>query len=117
MDYREGTANITDYSPDWCYTEGGVKVLVTGPWYSSSSPYTILFDGVSVPTTLVQSGVLRCYSPSHETGLVTLQVACEEDWFSVEDSTLKLSLLERLEIMETKLTFSLEQFCSWLNYK
>lgn len=21
MDYREGTANITDYSPDWCYTE------------------------------------------------------------------------------------------------
>ncbi|PRD35183.1 UNVERIFIED_CONTAM: Calmodulin-binding transcription activator 2 [Trichonephila clavipes] len=186
MDYREGTANITDYSPDWCYTEGGVKVLVTGPWYSSSSPYTILFDGVSVPTTLVQSGVLRCYSPAHETGLVTLQVACEgfvisnsvffeyrqrqsatnvksEDWFSVEDimplvswrriwtlqtrkpfpihevsnklnshdnhrinnnvfsvklkltlelylenSTLKLSLLERLEIMETKLTFSLD---------
>lgn len=43
--------------------QGGVKVLVTGPWYSSSSPYTILFDGVSVPTTLVQSGVLRCYSP------------------------------------------------------
>ncbi|GFY40286.1 calmodulin-binding transcription activator 2 [Trichonephila inaurata madagascariensis] len=131
MDYREGTANITDYSPDWCYTEGGVKVLVTGPWYSSSSPYTILFDGVSVPTTLVQSGVLRCYSPAHETGLVTLQVACEgfvisnsvffeyrqrqsatnvksEDWFFVEDSTLKLSLLERLEIMETKLTFSLD---------
>ncbi|XP_071039433.1 calmodulin-binding transcription activator 2 isoform X4 [Parasteatoda tepidariorum] len=131
MDYREGTANITDYSPDWCYTEGGVKVLVTGPWYSSSSPYTILFDGVSVPTTLVQSGVLRCYSPAHETGLVSLQVACEgfvisnsvffeyrqrqsatnvksEDWFSVEDSTLKLSLLERLEIMETKLTFSLD---------
>ncbi|CAL1269615.1 unnamed protein product [Larinioides sclopetarius] len=137
MDYREGTANITDYSPDWCYTEGGVKVLVTGPWYSSSSPYTILFDGVSVPTTLVQSGVLRCYSPAHETGLVTLQVACEgfvisnsvffeyrqrqsttnvksEDWFSVEDSTLKLSLLERLEIMETKLTFSLDSSAAGL---
>lgn len=131
MDYREGTANITDYSPDWCYTEGGVKVLVTGPWYSSSSPYTILFDGVSVPTTLVQSGVLRCFSPAHETGMVSLQVACEgfvisnsvsfeyrqrqstsnsksEDWFAVEESTLKLSLLERLEMMESKLSFSLD---------
>ncbi|KAL1137616.1 hypothetical protein AAG570_009312, partial [Ranatra chinensis] len=77
MDYREGTANITDFSPDWAYTEGGVKVLVTGPWYSTTSPYTVLFDSVPVPTTLVQSGVLRCYCPAHEVGLVSLQVACE----------------------------------------
>lgn len=28
MDYREGTANITDYSPEWAYPEGGVKVLL-----------------------------------------------------------------------------------------
>ncbi|XP_076033913.1 calmodulin-binding transcription activator isoform X6 [Oratosquilla oratoria] len=77
MEYRENTANITDYSPEWAYPEGGVKVLVTGPWYSSSSPYTVLFDGVPTPTTLVQSGVLRCYCPAHEVGLVTLQVACE----------------------------------------
>nr|CAD7397251.1 unnamed protein product [Timema cristinae] len=42
MDYREGTANITDYSPEWAYPEGGVKVLVTGPWYSTTSPYTVL---------------------------------------------------------------------------
>ncbi|KAF6209219.1 hypothetical protein GE061_014964 [Apolygus lucorum] len=77
MDYREGTANITDYSPEWAYTEGGVKVLVTGPWYSNTSPYTVLFDSCPVPTTLVQSGVLRCYCPAHEAGIVTLQVACE----------------------------------------
>lgn len=63
MDYREGTANITDYSPEWAYPEGGVKVLVTGPWYSTTSPYTVLFDTFPVPTTLVQSGVLRCYCP------------------------------------------------------
>ncbi|XP_064459718.1 calmodulin-binding transcription activator 2-like isoform X3 [Ornithodoros turicata] len=128
MTYREGTANITDYSPDWSYTEGGVKVLITGPWYSSSSPYTILFDGVSVPTTLVQSGVLRCFCPAHEAGLVTLQVACEgfvisnsvifeyreqppvasqktKDWFGVEESALKFSLLERLEMIEARLMF------------
>ena len=43
--------------------QGGVKVLVTGPWYSTTSPYTVLFDTFPVPTTLVQSGVLRCYCP------------------------------------------------------
>lgn len=58
----EGTAKITDYSPEWAYPEGGVKVLVTGPWHSTG-PYTVLFDTCAVPTTLVQSGVLRCYCP------------------------------------------------------
>lgn len=58
----EGTAKITDYSPEWAYPEGGVKVLVTGPWHSNG-PYTVLFDACAVPTTLVQSGVLRCYCP------------------------------------------------------
>lgn len=58
----EATANITDYSPEWAYPEGGVKVLVTGPWHSSG-PYTVLFDTFPVPTTLVQSGVLRCHCP------------------------------------------------------
>jgi len=71
-------------------------VLVTGPWHSSG-PYTVLFDTFPVPTTLVQSGVLRCYCPgiilfcthveshtltqptnqAHEAGLATLQVACD----------------------------------------
>lgn len=60
---RAGIANITDFSPEWSFTEGGVKVLVTGPWYSTTSPYTVLFDGNSVPATLVQSGVLRCFCP------------------------------------------------------
>lgn len=59
---NEGSAKITDYSPEWAYPEGGVKVLVTGPWHSAG-PYTVLFDTFPVPTTLVQSGVLRCYCP------------------------------------------------------
>ena len=74
---RAGIANITDYSPEWSYPEGGVKILVTGPWYSTTSPYTILFDGVSVEAELVQSGVLRCFCPEHNPGMVSLQVACE----------------------------------------
>ncbi len=38
-------------------------MLVTGPWYSTISPYSVLFDDVSVPATLIQRGVLRCYTP------------------------------------------------------
>ena len=71
MKHNEGALNdlahhelstITDFSPEWAYPEGGIKVLVTGPWNSASS-YTVLFDSFPVPTTLVQSGVLRCYCP------------------------------------------------------
>lgn len=68
--------NISDFSPEWAYPEGGIKVLVTGPWNQNSN-YTVLFDSFPVPTTIVQSGVLRCYCPAHEVGLVTLQVACD----------------------------------------
>uniref|UniRef100_A0A182SME4 CG-1 domain-containing protein n=1 Tax=Anopheles maculatus TaxID=74869 RepID=A0A182SME4_9DIPT len=35
-------STITDFSPEWAYPEGGIKVLVTGPW-SASSAYTVLF--------------------------------------------------------------------------
>lgn len=58
------------------YSLGGIKVLVAGPWYSSeASHYSITFDGVAVPTELVQNGLLRCFSPKHEPGFVTLAVA------------------------------------------
>ncbi|CAG9862937.1 unnamed protein product [Phyllotreta striolata] len=128
----EGSAKITDYSPEWAYPEGGVKVLVTGPWHSSG-PYTVLFDTFPVPTTLVQSGVLRCYCPAHEAGLATLQVACdgyvisnsvifeyklpprEEHVAAPEpkvercnDNLLKFTLLQRLEAMDDRLQIKQE---------
>ncbi|XP_072388646.1 calmodulin-binding transcription activator 2 isoform X4 [Diabrotica undecimpunctata] len=128
----EGSAKITDYSPEWAYPEGGVKVLVTGPWHSSG-PYTVLFDTFPVPTTLVQSGVLRCYCPAHEAGLATLQVACdgyvisnsvifeyklpprEEQVAAPEpkvercnDNLLKFTLLQRLEAMDDRLQIKQE---------
>jgi len=65
-----------------CFCVGGIKVLVAGPWYSDGSAtntnYSIHFDGVPVPTELVQNGLLRCFSPKHEPGFVTLQVASRE---------------------------------------
>jgi len=44
-------------------SQGGVKVLITGPWQEASSEYTCLFDQITVPASLIQPGVLRCYCP------------------------------------------------------
>ncbi|XP_039297121.1 calmodulin-binding transcription activator 2 [Nilaparvata lugens] len=128
VQYGDDVSNITDYSPEWAYPEGGVKVLVTGPWYSTTSPYTVLFDSCPVPTTLVQSGVLRCYCPAHEVGLASLQVACDNFVISnsvmfeyklppkaeesspppvkesaANDNLLRFTLLQRLEAIDDKL--------------
>ncbi|KAK1801837.1 hypothetical protein P4O66_022478 [Electrophorus voltai] len=118
---------VTDYSPEWSYPEGGVKVLITGPWQEASSHYSCLFDQISVPASLIQPGVLRCYCPAHDTGLVTLQVAVgnqiisnsvvfeykaralpslpssQHDWLSLDDNQFRMSILERLEQMERRM--------------
>ncbi|KTF92448.1 hypothetical protein cypCar_00048264, partial [Cyprinus carpio] len=33
-------SNITDFSPEWSYPEGGVKVLITGPWSETDGRYS-----------------------------------------------------------------------------
>ncbi|XP_038677375.1 calmodulin-binding transcription activator 1 isoform X3 [Scyliorhinus canicula] len=119
---------VTDYSPEWSYPEGGVKVLITGPWQEASNNYSCLFDQISVPASLIQPGVLRCYCPAHDTGLVTLQVAfnsqiisnsvvfeykaralptlptSQHDWLSLDDNQFRMSILERLEQMERRMS-------------
>ncbi|XP_029726641.1 uncharacterized protein LOC109414816 isoform X3 [Aedes albopictus] len=125
--HHSNESTITDFSPEWAYPEGGVKVLVTGPW-SSASSYTVLFDSFPVPTTLVQNGVLRCYCPAHEVGVVTLQVACDGYVISNgvnfeyksppkfetkcegngNDMLYKFNLLTRLESIDEKLQIKIE---------
>ncbi|XP_033248075.1 uncharacterized protein LOC117185691 isoform X2 [Drosophila miranda] len=124
--------NICDFSPEWSYTEGGVKVLVAGPWTSSNGAgaYTVLFDAQPVPTQMVQEGVLRCYCPAHEAGFVTLEVACGGflvsnsvmfeyklslladapfDASSSNDCLYKFTLLNRLSTIDDKLQLKTEQ--------
>ncbi|XP_021696358.1 uncharacterized protein LOC5577064 isoform X3 [Aedes aegypti] len=125
--HHSNESTITDFSPEWAYPEGGVKVLVTGPWNTASS-YTVLFDSFPVPTTLVQNGVLRCYCPAHEVGIVTLQVACDGYVISNgvnfeyksppkfetkcegngNDMLYKFNLLTRLESIDEKLQIKIE---------
>ncbi|XP_027568208.1 calmodulin-binding transcription activator 2 isoform X2 [Pipra filicauda] len=118
---------ITDFSPEWSYPEGGVKVLITGPW-GDPGAYSCLFDRTSVPAALVQPGVLRCYCPPHEAGVAALRVACpprlltaaapfeyrargavrgppgtQMDWLALDETQFRLSILERLEQLETRL--------------
>uniref|UniRef100_UPI00398F7A94 calmodulin-binding transcription activator 2-like n=1 Tax=Pristiophorus japonicus TaxID=55135 RepID=UPI00398F7A94 len=118
---------ITDFSPEWSYPEGGVKVLITGPWTDGNDRYSCVFDLVTVPASLIQSGVLRCYCPAHEAGLVRLHVVRENqfvsnsvlfeyrarnstalpssqlDWLSLDDNQFRMSILERLEQMEKRM--------------
>lgn len=124
------SARITDFSPEWCYPEGGAKVLITGEWRMEQGTYTCLFDGCSVPAILYQSGVLRCFCPPHDPGLVTLQVACNgfivsnacvfeyrardspvgnascHEWLATDNDRFKLALLDRLERLESRLNAS-----------
>ncbi|XP_027866252.1 calmodulin-binding transcription activator 2 isoform X3 [Xiphophorus couchianus] len=120
-------AAITDFSPEWSYPEGGVKVLITGPWSEPSGRYSCVFDQSAVPASLIQTGVLRCYCPAHEAGLVCLQVlesggsvsssvlfeyrarnasslpSSQLDWLSLDDNQFRMSILERLEQMERRM--------------
>ncbi|KAM9414352.1 calmodulin-binding transcription activator 2 [Pholidichthys leucotaenia] len=120
-------ASITDFSPEWSYPEGGVKVLITGPWSEPLSRYSCMFDQSAVPASLIQPGVLRCYCPAHEAGLVCLQVlesgdsvsssvlfeyrarnasslpSSQLDWLSLDDNQFRMSILERLEQMEKRM--------------
>ncbi|XP_048728854.1 calmodulin-binding transcription activator 1-like isoform X3 [Ostrea edulis] len=124
-----GLVDIVDYSPEFSYTEGGSKLLVIGPWTKVSSTYTCVIDGEPVQTTLLQPGVLRCYTPAHHKGCVPVYISCDGktlsrpvpflykenpehnsstrfSWFSVEEKDLKSLLVERLVQLEKRLTQS-----------
>jgi hypothetical protein len=105
---------ISDFCPDWSYVEGGMKILITGPW-SLDTIYTVYFDNISVKATTVQNGVLRVFAPKHEVGLAKV---CVSDGVLVSNTIdfeyrmqpkyeyrnfeilYKFSLLHRLEAME-----------------
>ena len=56
-----------------CSLQGGVKVLITGPWQEASNNYSCLFDQISVPASLIQPGVLRCYCPGEREGRLSAE--------------------------------------------
>ncbi|XP_028394321.1 calmodulin-binding transcription activator 2-like [Dendronephthya gigantea] len=116
---------ITEFSPEWSYCDGKTKILILGDWSRQNGSYSSLFDGCSVAATLIQPGVLRCFCPPHDPGLVSLQIAWNgfiisnacvfeyktrenatnsvSDWLSPRDEDLKKLILERIERLESVL--------------
>lgn len=53
-----------------------MKVLITGPWSELLGRYSCVFDQTTVPASLIQPGVLRCYCPgTHKHLDLTLHLA------------------------------------------
>jgi calmodulin-binding transcription activator len=76
--HDQSALSITEFCPDWSFVDGGVKILITGPWLIETS-YTAYFDNISVPATVVQNGVLKLFAPKHEPGVCKV---CISDGFS-----------------------------------
>jgi len=113
-------AKITDFSPEWDYSEGGSKMLIMGPDFHSGLNYFCMFDQVEVPAELVQDGVLRCRIPNHyQPGVVSFCVTrgnyrlfsevfnfeyrnreIPNEMMSMNDRTFKIKIIEKLERLE-----------------
>ncbi|XP_075245796.1 calmodulin-binding transcription activator 2-like isoform X2 [Convolutriloba macropyga] len=68
---------ITEYSPSWCYEEGGEKILIAGNWPQGSSGdlFQCHFGNKTSPAALILPGVLRCLSPGSNCGIVPLAIS------------------------------------------
>ncbi|EAR90936.2 IQ calmodulin-binding motif protein, putative (macronuclear) [Tetrahymena thermophila SB210] len=81
---RRVPIKVTEYSPEWDYTKGGSKmVLCFLPALSNLSEYQmsqfqIGFGSEKVPAYCIQPGVLKCFVPPHEKGIVKLQIYLED---------------------------------------
>ena len=97
---------IIDVSPEIVSSMGGVKIILIGSWNAKDARYQCLFGQYPVGAELIQNGVLRCYSPKHKPGTVTLSVLCdnvqltEEVDFTFVESSEKSSSEDRMDHSE-----------------
>ncbi|XP_072998775.1 calmodulin-binding transcription activator 4-like isoform X1 [Typha latifolia] len=65
---------IREISPEWAFSLETTKVIITGDFLCNPSeyPWAVLFDNVEVPLEIVQNGVIRCQTPWHVAGKVSL---------------------------------------------
>ncbi|XP_063720628.1 calmodulin-binding transcription activator 2-like isoform X3 [Symsagittifera roscoffensis] len=73
----DGLVYITEYSPSWCYEEGGEKVLIAGNWSQGNQNdlFQCHFGEKVTQGALILPGVLRCVSPKSICGIVPLSVS------------------------------------------
>ncbi|KAJ8458061.1 hypothetical protein OPV22_030987 [Ensete ventricosum] len=68
--------SIREISPEWAFSYESTKVIITGDFLCNplESPWAVMFGDIEVPSEIVQEGVLRCQTPQHSSGKVTLCV-------------------------------------------
>ncbi|KAL6554853.1 hypothetical protein OROGR_006111 [Orobanche gracilis] len=73
--------SIIDFSPNWAYSGSEIGVLISGRFLRNQEEldkyrYACMFGEMEVPAQVVGEGVLRCHSPSHESGRVPFYITC-----------------------------------------
>ncbi|XP_062225452.1 calmodulin-binding transcription activator 4-like isoform X2 [Phragmites australis] len=65
---------IREISPDWAFSYEITKVIIIGDFLCdpSNSYWAVMFGDSEVPAEIVQPGVLRCHTPLHSSGKLTL---------------------------------------------
>ncbi|CAL9136774.1 unnamed protein product [Musa textilis] len=68
--------SIREISPEWAFSYESTKVIITGDFLCNplEFPWAVMFGDIEVPSEIVQAGVLRCQTPQHSSGKVTLCV-------------------------------------------
>ncbi|KAK3144951.1 hypothetical protein QOZ80_4AG0320280 [Eleusine coracana subsp. coracana] len=66
--------NIREICPEWAFSYESTKVIITGDFLCDplNSCWAVMFGDSEVPAEMVQPGVLRCYTPLHSSGKLTL---------------------------------------------
>lgn len=70
----KGKFNIREISPEWAFCYEITKVIITGDFLCdpSNSSWAVMFGDSEMPAEIVQPGVLRCHTPLHSSGKLTL---------------------------------------------
>lgn len=75
--------SISDFSPDWAYSEVDTKVLITGKFVGGIKDIykyklSCMFGEIEVSADVLGPGVLRCQAPPHSPARVPFYVTCSD---------------------------------------
>lgn len=73
--------SITEFSPNWAYSNLGTKVIIIGRYLKSDQEFmrcrwSCMFGKVEVSAMVLGEGFLCCDAPPHKSGLVPFYVTC-----------------------------------------
>lgn len=82
MEEDNATPSDVYFIPEWAHTQGMIKVLIHGPFMSSSTQYVCYFDDLPTEAKLEHWGVLSCTCPAHPAGFVTVKIVWGQNYYT-----------------------------------